>query len=159
MADGLTFAVVQIGAETAVNGTPADLCGDAGGAIGYGNGMLKALAEKHPSFAVELDTWVGGGEPSNEPPQAGSNVIQDAYHVGLNVNGEISSIQTNEDFGVPSSSLPRIVLGGGGVRVKVRYAPDGQVDVWVRQISGSLLEYHVLSHKVPPLQGHVMFGF
>jgi hypothetical protein len=77
-ADGMTFAVVEVGGT----GNPAgafppdlaiaDLRGDGGGAEAYEGFTLRGRNEGHQSFSVEADNWVGGGEPGNEPGDGGS---------------------------------------------------------------------------------------
>jgi hypothetical protein len=154
-ADGMTFAVVQAGSGL---GDLTQLGGDGGGAIGYGGSRLRELAECHPSFAVEMDNWVGGGEPGNEPFDAGAPNFDGRYHFGLDVNAEVSSIQTNADLGVATDLLPD-AFDPAGVHVRVRYSPDGQVDVFARSNRPFSAEYPVLSAALPPLAGPVIFGF
>jgi hypothetical protein len=137
----------------------SDLVGFGGGGLGYGGGSLRGRTECHPSFAVELDNWVGGGEPGNEPFDGGSPTYDGNYHVGLDVNAEVSSIQTNVDHGVPTSYLPFIFDPANGVHVKVRYEPGGTVTTYIRSNVPPAAEYEVLSERIPPLAGPLLFGF
>ncbi|HZN01961.1 MAG TPA: hypothetical protein VFD06_00090, partial [Candidatus Polarisedimenticolia bacterium] len=150
-ADGMTFAVVQGDAALAVG-----LRGDGGGALGYEGFTLRERTECHPSFSVELDNWVGGGEPSNEPGTGGSPNNDGRYHVGLNVNASVGSIQTNEQFGVPVTSLPNI-FDADGVHVEVQYSASGHINVYVSD--GTVPRTQVISACIDPLAGDLLIGF
>ncbi len=136
----------------------SDLLGYGGGGLGYGGGVLLARTVCHPSFAVEMDNWVGGGEPGNDPYDAGAPSYDGKYHFGLDVDAEVTSVQTNVDFGVPTGTLPDI-FDPAGVHVKVRYAPDGQIEVFARANKPPFGEYLVLSERIPPFSGSVLLGF
>jgi hypothetical protein len=144
-------------------GAHVTLRGGGGGALGYDGGSIVAMTEGHPSFSVEMDNWVGGGEPANEPGDGGSTGNDGAYHFGLNVNGSVASIQTNVDFGVPTSSLPAIFAempgGAMGVHVEVQYASNGQIDVFATSNDGSTPRTHVLSTNIPAISGPFLVGF
>ena len=150
-ADGMTLTVMQGDAALA-----AGLRGDGGGALGYEGFTLRERTECHPSFAVELDNWVGGGEPGNEPGDGGSTGNDGAYHVGLDVNASVSSIQTNVNFGVPTAALPPI-FDADGVHVEVQYSASGNVNVFVSD--GTVPRTQVISACVEPLAGEVIIGF
>jgi hypothetical protein len=156
-ADGLTLAFIERGAE--ILGPPGapDLCGAPGGSLGYGGGTILERTDGHPSFAVEIDNWIGGGAPGNEPSDGGIQAGVGRYHVGLDLNGEVSSVQTNLDAGVPSHLLPDL-FRPEGVHLHVQYFPDGTVDAYVSSNRSPFTMYHVISHRVPRLQGPVLLG-
>jgi hypothetical protein len=166
-ADGMTFAVVEVGGT----GNPAgafppdlaiaDLRGDGGGAEAYEGFTLRGRNEGHQSFAVEADNWVGGGEPGNEPGDGGSPGNDCAYHVGLNVNSSVSSIQTNIQLGVATAALPD-VFAPGGAHFKVRYERSGHVKVWVNGVDRAgnpVPPVQVIDARIPQLSGPVLLGF
>jgi len=170
-ADGMAFAVVATGVTdglvSAIAPFPTgldvrSLRGDGGGAIAYEGATLRQRTECHPNFAIELDNWVGGGEPGNEPADGGSPNFDGNYHVGLDVNSSVSSTQTNVDFGVPTTALPNI-FDSRGVHVELQYRPDGAIDVWVSGFDRggvAIPRLKVLSSFIPPLpSGDVVVGF
>jgi hypothetical protein len=101
---------------------------------------------------------VGGGEPENEPPDGGWPGSNQGWHIGLDVNGSVSSLQTNVDFGVPTDALPDI-LSPEGVHMEVSYRPNGQIDVFATANDGSVPRTHVISTTIPPLEGAMIIGF
>ena len=167
-ADGFGLACVAVGANdalaTALAPFPAgldaaSLGGDGGGAEGFDGGTLRQRTECHNNFMVELDNWAGGGDPPNEG--TGSNQVPCTYHVGLNVNGSVSSVQINSQFGVPDTALPDI-FGPAGVHVTVAYQSDGRVDAFVKSNDpeANQSNLHVLSQRIPPLpSGDLLIGF
>jgi hypothetical protein len=170
-ADGMTFAVVSTGADDALASAiapfppgldVATLRGGAGGALGYEAHTLRERTECHPSFAIEADNWVGGGEPGTDPGDAGSPNFDGNWHIGVNVNASVSSIQTNVGFGVPTGALPYI-FSPQGVHVEVMYKPDGSIDVWVTGVDRNgdpVPRRKVLSTQIPPLPAaDLVLGF
>jgi hypothetical protein len=148
----MTFAVVEGDEAFAAN-----LRGDGGGALGFEGNSLRANTECHASFAIELDNWVGGGD--NEPAGAGSPDADGRWHVGLDVNSSVSSVQTSEQFGVPTASLPDI-FDPAGVHVEVQYAASGRINVFVSSnAEGGVGRTQVLGACIAPLQGEVLLGF
>lgn len=143
-ADGFTFAAVQGNAAFAAN-----LRGDGGGALGFEGNKMLGESEGHPSFAVEMDNWEGGGFPNTEPPGNASPGNPGTYHMGIDVNGIVSSIQTT---GASSNSLPNM-FDPAGVHVTVAYAPTGQIDVYVAANSGPSERRRVLSACIAPFTG------
>ena len=136
----------------------SDLVGLGGGGLGYWGGSLRARSECHPSFAVEMDNWIGGGEIANEPFDGGAPTHDFNYHFGLDLNAEITSVLTNVEHGVPTGLLPPI-FGPAGVHVRVVYTPEGMVEAFVRANTAPFAEYQVLSHRIEPLSGPLLFGF
>ena len=165
-ADGMTFAVIATsrtdGLASAIGpfapGLEVEtLGGDGGGALGYAGGTIKQRADCHPSFAIEIDNWVGGG--NNEPVDGGSPNSDCNWHVGVDVNGDVTSLQTNVDHGVPTTALPDI-YAAAGVHFEVFYFADGQIDVWATANDGSVGRTQVLSYCIDALPvGDVVFGF
>jgi hypothetical protein len=170
-ADGMTFAAVATGENdglaSAVGPFPPgldvpSLRGGGGGALGYEAHTLRERTEGHPSFAIEMDNWVGGGEPGTDPGDGGSPNNEPNYHLGVDVNASVSSIQTNVRNGVPTGELPDI-FSPDGVHVEVMYRPDGAIDVWVSGVTQdgtAVTRRPVLSTMIPPLpDGDVVLGF
>ncbi len=170
-ADGMTFAVVATGVSAGLLGAVApfppgldiaSLRGDGGGALAYDGYTLRQRIDGHPSFAIELDNWVGGGEPANEPEDGGAPNYDRNWHVGLDVSASVSSLQTNVDLGVPTSALPDI-FNPNGVHVEVMYTAGGEVKVWVSGTSraGNIVpRTQVISARIPSLpRGDVVLGF
>lgn len=168
-ADGMTFAVFSTGASdglfSALAPFPtgldvATLRGDGGGALAYDSGLVRERLECHPSFAVEMDNWVGGG--NNEPAGAGSPDNDGAYHMGIDVNGTVNSLQTNVGFGVPTAEMPDL-FNPAGVHVEVMYRPDGAINVWVSGTTrggAAVNRRRVLSVGIPAFSsGDLVFGF
>ena len=119
--------------------------GDDGGGLGYGRinssraeyGVpSKELARN--SFAVEFDNWHGGeiqnegdGHPSGFDPTGGAlGTGSGQYHIGLNVNGSLWSVQRNIEVGVHDHQLPDIYQPRG-IHARVLY-DHGRVRAWVR---------------------------
>jgi hypothetical protein len=144
-ADGFTFAVVE---GNAAYGATAR--GDGGGSLGFEGNNLRGVGG-HASFAVEMDNWLGGGEPANEPAGTGSPDNDGKYHMGIDVAGSVGSILTNVEF-TGNTNLPNI-FDPAGIHVEVSYRPEGRVDVLVTGNDGSFPRTHVLSHCIPPLTG------
>ncbi len=165
-ADGLTFAAIATGQNdglgTALGAFPpgldiASLGGDAGGSMGYSGGTIRQRAECHPSFAVEIDLWVGGG--NNEVPDGGSPGNPGRWHTGINVDGYVDSLQTSADYGVPSTELPDL-FAPDGVHVEVVYRANGQIETWVAANDGSVARVQTGSVEIEPLpSGDVILGF
>jgi hypothetical protein len=140
--------------------------GDGGGGIAFNGGdVLWQLRndEKLVSFAVEFDNWSdwamwnsGGG--TNEPmPFGGSWRFDGSYHIGLDINGNTSSVQQSAQMG-HTYDLPEI-YNGPGVHTKVQYRPEGWVDVWVSPAGDDTAEpIHVISKNVPTLTGPIVIG-
>jgi hypothetical protein len=150
-ADGFTFAAVAGNAAYA-----AGLRGDGGGSLGYDGNSLRGNLECHPSFAVEMDNWVGGGEPGNEG--TGSPGSPDTYHMGIDVNSSVSSIQTNLDF-TGDENLPDI-FNPAGIHVEVVYLNTGSISVYVSGNDGSYARRLVLQACIPALPGpDLLLGF
>jgi hypothetical protein len=105
-----------------------------------------------------MDNWVGGGEPGNEPYDGGAPSYDFNYHIGLDLNAEVSSVQTNVDHGVPTSLLPPI-FSSAGIHVRVVYTPDGLLEAFARANAPPFAEYQVLSRRIEPLSGPLLFGF
>lgn len=147
-ADGMTFAVVQGNAAYAA----ANLRGDNGSSLGFQGNRLRSRNECHQSFAVEADLWTGGGNPQTDPEGTGAPNFDLKYHVGIDANGNVSSIQTNVEFGV--KTLPDI-FHANGVHFEIRYSPAGNVDVYLSGMNGATVvpRTHVLSAQVPPITG------
>ncbi len=144
------------------------LCGDGGGALAYENGTMAGLGKA--SFAVEFDNWVDNGnphvngEPGNEPGNGGSWWADDKYHVGIDINGKITSVQTDRDYGVASGAVPPIIklppiYDPLGVHAEVVYDPKGRVETWLTSNSGAVPRTKVLSSAVSALTGEVVIGF
>jgi hypothetical protein len=148
-ADGMTFAAVEGNAAFAVN-----LRGDGGGSLGFEGNALRGLNEDHRSFAVEADNWVGGGNPGTDIEGSGSPNYDFNYHVGVDIDGSASSIQTNHQLGVRTNQLPDI-FHADGAHFEVRYSPKGNIDVWVSGMRGATAvpRTQVLSAAIPPLRG------
>jgi legume-like lectin family protein len=148
-ADGMTFAIVQGNAALA-----AGLRGDGGGSLGYDGATIRERNECHPNFAVEMDNWVGGGEPGNEG--IGSTGDPYKYHMGIDVNGVVSSIQTNKEF-TGDDLLPDI-FNPAGIHVEVFYQNTGRINVYVSGVDSPRRK--VLSTCIPPLEGpDLLIGF
>lgn len=170
-ADGMTFAVVATGSSdglvSAIAPFPpgldvASLRGDGGGSLAYEGYSLRQRTDGHPSFAVELDNWVGGGEPANEPADGGAPNFDRNWHVGLDVSASVSSLQTNVDFGVPTTALPDI-FHPQGVHVEVMYTAGGEIKVWVSGVTKAgdpVPRTQVVGTRIPSLpRGDVVLGF
>lgn len=177
-ADGMTFAVVATGANDGLASAFApfppglgvtSLRGSGGGSLGYSsfdnNFSMRGRVEGHPSFAIEMDNWVGGdggSDPANEPGDGGSPGNPRTWHIGVDVQANVSSVQTNAQFGVPSPALPDI-FSPQGAHIEVQYRPDGAINVWVSGVDKNGQEVprmQVLSTVIPPLAaGDVLMGF
>ncbi len=170
-ADGFGFVAMATGVNdglaSAVSPFPTglgitDLRGDGGGAIAYEGNTLRQRTDAHPSFAVEMDNWVGGGEPGNEPGDGGSPNNDGNWHIGIDVNASVSSIQTNVNFGVPTGELPDI-FNAQGAHIEVMYRPDGAINVWASGVDKSgapVARRQLLSTYIPPMpSGDVIVGF
>ncbi len=163
-ADGFQFTVIATGAEDGLASALAPfpggldlptLLGGGGGGLAYDSGAVVQRAECFPSFGIEMDNWVGG----NDPGDAGSPGFDCNWHLGVNVNGSVLSIQDNVRFGVPTDALPSI-FAPEGVHVEVTYLPSGQVDAYVTANDGSTDRMHVLSTHIAPLPaGDLVLGF
>ena len=136
----------------------SDLVGLGGGGLGYWGGTLRARSECHPNFAVEMDNWIGAGEIANEPFDGGAPTHDFNYHFGLDLNAEITSVLTNVEHGVPTALLPPI-FGPAGIHVRVVYTPEGLVEAYARANTPPFAEYQVLSRRIEPLSGPLLFGF
>jgi hypothetical protein len=148
-ADGMTFAIVQ--GNTAL---AAGLAGGGGGGLAYDGGAIRDRNECHPNFAVEMDNWVGGGEPGNEG--IGSTGDPYKYHMGIDVNGVVSSIQTNREF--TGDDLLPDMFNPAGVHVEVFYQNTGRINVYVSGVD--FPRRKVLSTCIPPLEGpDLLIGF
>ncbi len=142
--------------DPGATGRISTLIGCSGGSLGFAGCELNNTTETHPSFAIEADIWVGGG--NNEVPGAGSNQAteDEVAHFGLDLDGWVDSVQTNADFGVATADLPNL-YDPAGVHMTVQYLPDGQVDVWVSQNAadgepaGVEEATHILSARIKPL--------
>ncbi|GEM_PF-999898 len=140
-ADGMTFAVIESGANS--------LGGDGAG-LGYENISGR-------SFAIEFDTFYNSGEDPLATP-----------HVGLNVNGSVTSIAT---AGLPplqgqGNLTVRVVFDRGAVQV---FLPEKQagpvlnaaIPNWTpftgrfgfTAATGGLSQIHVVDSVVVDLQG------
>ncbi len=167
-ADGMTFAVVEIaGSGNPLGPFPKDLDaaslnGGAGSGLAFDGGTLGARTECHPSIAIEMDNWVGGGEPGTDPADGGSTGFDGNWHIGADVNASVASVQTNATFGVPSRSLPN-VFDPNGAHIEIRYSPNGHVRGYVSQNTAGgpdlATRIQVLEVSIPPLSGDVLFGF
>ena len=165
-ADGMTFAVFSTGESdglaSAVAAYPdglgaTDLVGAPGGALGYEGGTITPRRYCNPSFAVEHDNWVGGGD--NEVADGGSPNNDCNWHLGLDYNGSISSLQNNAQAGVLSPDLPDI-YAPEGVHIEVYYSPTGLVEVYATANDGSTDRLLVLAQAIPPLSaGDLVLGF
>ncbi len=133
------------------------VCGLSGDSLGFQGGTLQQRNEGHPMFSIEFDTWVGGGIPENEPEDGGSNVEVGNYHVGVNLNANVGSVQTNVDIGVATGDLPDI-FDPSGIHARVVYAPNGQIQAYLSDNLGGE-EKQVLSTRILPLEGEIIFGF
>ncbi len=136
--DGGTFFVLE--------GNNTSALGSSGGGLG--------IPTNHHGFAVEFDTWQGGG--NNEP--SGFNNTSEAFvHVGIN-NLSADSAATNIDF---DPALKPVDFGGSGwpdfrhpdgVQVKVTY-DAGHVEVWLSGFTGDGNPFNgkVAEGDVPPI--------
>jgi len=169
-ADGMSFAVVQTNGDAyqpfapnkdiaaAINGLDIrSLCGDGGGALGYEGGTIRQRAECHPSFAVELDNWNGGGDRATDGNQ-GSPGNDCAWHVGVDVDGEVTSAQTSHSKD-PNVALPSIWTEAG-VQMTVQYQPSGMVNVWIADNNDPGAEaIHALCVNIDPLGDDIIMGW
>lgn len=155
-ADGMAFSVLQ-GNTTDPWLYLAGKRGDGGGALALWGNELMWRAEGHPGFAVEIDNWLGGGEPGNEPDGTGSWQYPGKYHIGLDHSWNITSDPTNVQY-TGDTDLPDI-FAPTGVHFTVIYSAKGQVTVKVAANDGSYPERTVISACIPPLEGDVIFGF
>jgi len=150
--DGMAFVAIVAGLHA-----PAirvdNLLGGIGGLLGYEGGTIRERTECHPSFAVELDLFRGGGEPGNEglgsPGESGS------YHLGIDVNSSVSSLRQSTEFG--PTVLPDL-FDLLGIQVLVRYQPTGLIEVSLLHSSGKPAG-PVVKAFIPPLSGEMIFGF
>lgn len=155
-ADGMAFSVLQGNTTDPWLNLPAKR-GDGGGSLALWGNELMWRAEGHPGFAVEIDNWLGGGEPGNEPDGTGSWQYPGKYHIGLDHSWNITSDPTNVQY-TGDTDLPDI-FAPTGVHFTVIYSAEGQVTVKVAANDGTYPERTVISACIPPLEGDVIFGF
>ena len=149
-ADGFAFAAVATGQNDGLVSAVApwppgldvqSLRGDGGGSMAYNGNTMRQRTECHPSFAVEMDNWSGGG--NNEGIGSPGNDCQ--WHMGLDFNSNVDSEQIAE--GLPDIFAPE------GVHITVRYDPSGRVTAWAN-------DTQVLDGHFPPLpSGDLVLGF
>ncbi|HVR75153.1 MAG TPA: hypothetical protein VMT52_12505, partial [Planctomycetota bacterium] len=141
-ADGLTFAVVGTGTGT----ERLDLrLGDPGRGLGYhrmnlsqDESVVRSRDFSLNSFAVEFDNRhsadvlnEGEGSVATAWDQSGgaARTGTGTYHVALDVNSSIYSVQRNLQVKVPDAALPDI-YDPAGIHARVLY-DNGRVKVWV----------------------------
>jgi len=162
----ITYRILSNTGGTVAANTTRWFGGDGGGGIGYAWGDVIWNLRNNSSqvsFEVEFDNWTdwamgnaGGG--TNEPmPFGGSWRNDGSYHVGLNTNGSVSSVQQCAQLG-HLYDLPAI-YNGSGVHTKVVYKPEGFVDVYVSDAATpGVNELHVISSQVPMFTGPIVIG-
>jgi hypothetical protein len=84
----------------------------------------------------------------------GSPYHEPGWHVGLDVDAGISSIQISWDLG--QDELPDI-FSPSGVHAEDQYRPNGRIDVWLT--GEDFLRTKVLSCAISPLAGPIVIGF
>ena len=165
-AEGMTLTVIgsgvsdggaTLGSPWPSGLSPASLGGDGPNSLGFGGGTLLERTECHPNIALEIDTWRGGG--NNEPSDSGSPNNDGTYHLGIDVNASMDSVQTNIDFGRPTASLPNL-FHPAGVHFEFRYSPTGNVRVWAQSNGPGTRRTQFLDANVHPLPaGDLLIGF
>ncbi|MEM7262392.1 MAG: hypothetical protein AAF488_10420, partial [Planctomycetota bacterium] len=158
-ADGVTFAAFQVprdrpGASYPSSLDPKTLVGLTGGSLGYGGHTIAERVQLgHPSFAIELDTWKGLTRDL-DPNGTNCTDCDDRYHIGLNVNGSVTSLQTNIDRRVPRLPNPF----DNQLHFTISYTPDGRVQVRL-QDKNEGFDSLVIDEFIAPLNGDLMLGF
>jgi hypothetical protein len=166
--DGLATALAPFNPGAGQLGVGVEtLCGDGGGALAFAGGETQNRDEVAQSLAVEFDIWEGGPDDVRhqtyasyyEPPGVGAPNFDGTYHVGLDVNGSINSIQTNLSAGVPTEDMPDL-FAPEGVHVKFLYLPSGAVRTYMQSNVEGSPERKVLDTYVDALPaGDLIMGF
>jgi len=138
------------------------LLGDTDGLLGYESSALKSQLTCKPNFAVELDVFVDGEgvdscplpadgtdpvdpvpeEILNEPRDRGSPDNDGKYHVGVDVNFAVSSVQTDVQYACSASmaepALPDVFDSTGvkGAHFEIHYLPSDCDDADPGCVSG-----------------------
>src|SRR5262249_19910493 len=83
---------------------------------------------------------------------------------GIDINGKITSVQTDRDFGVLTGHVPPIIklpnlYDPAGVHAEVIYDPEGRVSVYLTGNSGDVARTQALSSPISPLHAPIVLGF